>query len=137
VPNVFDDSRFPLVVIEAVGSSSDEDVRERLAFLEKVLARGSTGVLVFDSSGNAGLSAMQRRMWVDWLAKHDVALRERSLAAAFVTPNALVRGTYTAVFWLWSPPFTHVFVRTREEAMAWAENRLRDQGAALPGAARS
>ncbi len=124
------------MVIEARGSSSDEDVRERLAFLEKVLARGTNGVLVFDSSGNAGLSAMQRRMWVDWLAKHDRALREKSVAAAFVTPNPLVRGTYTAVFWLWSPPFAHVFVRTREEAMAWAEKRLLELGSEAPASAR-
>ncbi len=124
MPTVFDDSEFPLVRMRVYGASTDAEVEDRLASLETYLNRRTKMVLVFDSSGSQGLSAAQRKMWGDWLAKQDPLVRRYCVGSALVVTSTFVRAVFTGVFWLWSPPFPYAFFSSPAEADAWARAQL-------------
>lgn len=125
MPTDFDDSDFPLLWIHAIGESRDEDILERLAFMEKHLGKGKVA-LVFDTTGSKPLGARHRKMWTDWLARHDTRIRRNVVGVAIVVTSAIVRGVFTGVFWVWQPPMPYTFVATRREGNAWARARLED-----------
>lgn len=127
MPTEFDDSEFPLVRLRAFGASSDEDIRERLAFLERQAERSEPFALVFDTSASRPLTAKQRKMWTDWLSANTERARRQILGCAIVVTSAINRGVFTGVFWLWNPPMPYTFTATPEEADQWARARLPDR----------
>jgi hypothetical protein len=75
---------------------------------------------VVDLSRVQTVTAKQRKMMSDHLARfepHDLAYNRGS---AIVVPNAFLRGIVTAVFWLRPPRFPHESFATRDEAIRWA-----------------
>jgi hypothetical protein len=124
VPSEFDDRDYPLIRIRALGESRDEDILERLAFLERHLARPGKLALVFDTTGSKPIGARQRKMWTDWLTRHDARLRRNVAGVAMVVTSALMRGVFTGIFWVWQPPMPYAFTATAREADAWARARL-------------
>src|SRR5690242_4440581 len=124
MPSEFDEARFPLLTIAAIGENTDADVDARLAFLGRHLDAGRRFVVVFDTSGSYTLSATQRRRWSTWLHANDDRIRASVIGCAAVVTSAAVRGVFTSVFWLWRPPMPTVIVGTRSEADAWALGRL-------------
>lgn len=124
MPTEFDDRDYPLLRLRAYGESTDRDIAERIAFLQRHLERREPIALVFDSSSSRPLTASQRKQWTDWLSAHDALIRRYAVGCAIVATSALVRGVFTAVFWLWNPPMPYTIVGTVREAEAWARERL-------------
>ena len=124
MPTEFDDSEFPLVRLHAHGQSTDAEVAERIAFLERQAERGEPFALVFDTTGSKPLTASQRKMYTDWLEQHTERAAREILGCAFVVTSALNRGIFTGVFWVWKPPMPYTFCGSRAEAEVWARARL-------------
>jgi hypothetical protein len=124
MPSEFDDSHAPLLRITAIGDNSDQDIEDRVAFLDKHLQRGRPIALVFDTREATPVSAVQRRRWADWLRSQDAALRRLGAGCAVVTSSIVMRGIFTGIFWIWRPPIAVTFTPTLEEAERWARNAL-------------
>ncbi len=124
MPTRYDEAAFPLLRIHATGDSSDEDVHERLAFLERQLDRREKIVVVFDTTGSRPISARQRKMWTDWLSKEDPRIRRYLMGVSIVVTSTVVRGVFTGVFWVWRPPMPYTFTASVGEAEAWAHRQL-------------
>lgn len=133
-----DDSRFPLVVIRYVGSTSDQEFEQYLSQMEElVLARRATNAVILDASKADAASATQRRMQAEWMKAHETTLRRYSVGNAFVITSTVVRGALTAIFWLQPPAVPSDVFSTYAAAEAWALERLAAAGAAIPGLRRA
>jgi hypothetical protein len=121
---IYEEDRLPIVIVRVIGPSTDEDVSERMRFLDRQLARSRRFVGVFDATGAEPLSAGQRRAWGDWLRARDALLRQRVAACSFVDQTRLMRGVFTGIFWLWSPPMPYAFAKSTIEGVAWARVEL-------------
>jgi hypothetical protein len=87
---------------------------------------GKQYIAVMDCSIAARLTPVQRRMYTDWLQDNDQALKECLLGAAFVMPNALVRGALTAIFWVVKLSAPHTVHRTLDGALDWSLARAHE-----------
>ena len=124
MPTDYDDRDFPIVRLHAYGESTDREVAERIAFIQRHLDERQPMALVFDTTGGTALSAKQRKMWTDWLSTHDRLIRRYMVGCAIVASSSVVRGVFTAVFWVYRPPMPYTFVGTAAEADAWVRDRL-------------
>lgn len=124
MPSEFDDSRAPILRITATGRNSDQDIEDRIAFLDRHLDRGRPIALVFDTRDATPVSALQRKRWADWLREKDAVLRRVGAGCAVVTSSVIMRGIFTGIFWIWRPPLPVTFTPTLEEAEHWAQEAL-------------
>jgi hypothetical protein len=76
--------------------------------------------------------ANQRKFTSQWMARTATLAKSASLGAAQVTPSAILRGIFIAVFWLHPSPMPSIFVATRREAMIRGVEQLEADGALLP-----
>lgn len=119
-----DSSTFPVVMVTFDGALSDEGFAEYLAELRHVLDRGSRYGVVFDATNAAVPSTSQRRMQADYIRSERERLKRMCVGAAFVIPNALVRGSLTAILWLQPLPYEHTVVASVSAAREWVQGRL-------------
>ncbi|WP_146209580.1 STAS/SEC14 domain-containing protein [Vitiosangium sp. GDMCC 1.1324] len=125
----FDDSLWPLLIIRFEGTTTIRQYEEYLARRTSYLERGERHVVILDLSRTSGLGPPeQRHLQVDWMKRHDAALRELVLGAAFVTDSAAVRLLISLVLHLKPLASPHVAVASVPEAVAWVADRLRQSG---------
>lgn len=129
MPSSYDASQLPILIIRAFGRNDEDDIRERLAFLDEHLAHEQDVLLITDARESETASASGRRLWTDWLRANETAIRRCCVGYVMVSESAVMRGVTTAVFWFWVPPFPWCVCRTREEAIAWARAQLADHTA--------
>ncbi len=128
----YDESRFPLVLVRPRGKATDAEVEALLAAFKRPLNRREKYVEIFDGTHADPGSPTQRRRIADWMRAHTSLISTYSLGTAIVIPSALVRGALTAVFWIQPMPCPYTVVSTMAEAEAWAEEKLRAAGLAVP-----
>lgn len=130
-----DESRWPLVVIRwPSGSVTDDDVEEFLRLSKTHLLRGQRFASLHDGVRASGLDSKQRRRMSEHVNDSRRLLERWHVAAAIVSPSALVRGIVTAVNWVSPPPFPQRQFATRAEAEAWILGALAaDAEPARPG----
>lgn len=118
----------PVYEIRFLAGATDDDVRSFAAVREEWMSKAKYPVSwVVDLTNLKAVSASQRRLFAEHLARfepHDVAYNRGS---AIVVPNAFLRGIMTAVFWVTTPKFPHRAFESAEEARAWAIARIRPE----------
>jgi hypothetical protein len=72
----------------------------------------------------SGLDSRQRARMSEHTNLHRELLARWMVAAAIVSPSAMVRGIVTAVNWLSPPPFPQRQFAMRSEAEAWVQGML-------------
>lgn len=121
-----DATRAPIYVMEFGESTTDEELKACCDAREAWAKRARYKVAwVVDLSRILEVTAKQRRIFADHLARfepHDIAFNQGS---ALIVPNTFLRGVVTAIFWLKPPRFPNQTFANRTEAFAWAESRLR------------
>lgn len=114
----------PIRLMIQVEATTDERLREFLDSQTRMHQRlqrlGKQYIAVMECSMAARLTPVQRRMYTDWLQENDQALKDCLLGAAFVMPNALVRGALTAIFWVVKLSAPHTVHRTLDSALDWS-----------------
>jgi hypothetical protein len=129
---------WPIVVTEFPEKRvSDEALHAMLGHLEELLneAAGRNEKLYFVTDLTVTREippANQRKVTSQWMARTATLAKTASLGAAQVTPSAILRGIFTAVFWLHPSPMPSIFVATRREAMIRGVELLEAAGALLP-----
>lgn len=124
MPTEYDERSFPITLLRPVGDTTDQDLAERFAFLERQLGRLGTGALIFDTRQSNGLSASHRQQWSSWLERNGERIRKHVVFVGIPVDSAAQRGIFTAVFWLWKPTIPCVFVATEAEAFRLAEQAI-------------
>jgi len=123
-----DEQDYPLVMVQVVGSSTDEEVQtyiERMeALIDRAYATGRRAVHVMDARKSVTNPANQRRMLGDWMKSRDQQNRETCGGFAFVFESALVRGLLTAVLWMHPLPAPHRVFGSIGEALLWAKEQI-------------
>lgn len=122
-----DESRAPLYQLSFPSDPTDEVLLDMCAARERWMNVARFPVAwVVDMTNLGNVTARQRRIFGDHLQRfepHDLAWNQGS---AIIVPNALLRGVVTAVFWLKPPRFPHESFKTKDEALRWASERLRE-----------
>jgi hypothetical protein len=124
-----DTSRWPLVVLTYAGSPTKIELAEHLREIEsKVLGRRKPFAQVIDQRNGRIPDASQRAMIAAHQNQQSFAYAMFCLGEAYVATTS-VRRAMQGVFWVAKLPYPHVFVETLQEAIAWAEDRVRHRGA--------
>lgn len=80
--------------------------------------------VIHESPGVPLLGPTQRRRLADWTELAEHGAHRHCMGSAFVAPSPIVRGIITAVFWFSDPHYPITTVRTHDEAISWALDRL-------------
>jgi len=116
---VVDDSRWPLLIVRPTSAVDDPDALDAsYRALERVLAKRSRMLMLFDLRG-ASSSPSRRRRLLDWGLRHEAELRAYLGANALVVGNSLERGFVTAMLWLHPVPWPMRVFSSLEEAESW------------------
>jgi hypothetical protein len=120
-----DESRWPMLIIRwPSGSVTDADVEDFLTRSATHLTRGQRYASLHDGVRASGLDGKQRQRMSEYTDEHREALSRWMVAAAIVSPSAVVRGVVTAINWLSPPPFPQRQFAMRSEAEAWIQGML-------------
>lgn len=115
-----------IVVVTFTGDSSDEEIERYLSSMTtEILGRPERTVTILDASAGSRPSVAHGRLQMRWLDVHHDELRRFSLGTAFVVPSLLARSALRAIFWLKPMSQPHVVCKTLEEALRWADERVR------------
>jgi hypothetical protein len=129
---------WPIILIEFPEKRVDDAAFKSMlanneALLAEARSRGEKLFFVSDLTHMRELTpASQRKATAQWVARTFELGRAASLGAAHVTPSTILRGLFTAVFWVNPPPTPAVFVATRAEAMLRAAEAFEAAGRPLP-----
>ena len=124
-----DASRWPLVVLTYAGAPTKQQLAEHLREIEQnVLERRRPFAQVVDQRTGQSPDAAQRAMIAAHQNQYSFAYAKYCLGEAYVATKS-VRLAMQGVFWVAKLPYPYVFVETLDEAVAWAEERLKAGGA--------
>ncbi|MFY0529202.1 hypothetical protein ACN28I_40560 [Archangium gephyra] len=125
---MFDDSRWPLLMLRVTGPMTDKQFGEFLARSNTYLERGDRYVSIFDIA-QAGLpSAVQRQMQADWIRKQEPLLRERVLGNANIITSAPIRLALSLIFHLKPLPMPYAAVADMDSALRFVMGKLEEGG---------
>jgi hypothetical protein len=118
-----DESTYPIVRLGWSAAISDEETREVLAAIDRLLARGRPFGLLIDSRSGLPFSGEQRALIIEHI-KANRATSERLLVQALVIDNPMVRALYYAVSWAVPMPFPSKVFSEVAAAREWLELQL-------------
>jgi hypothetical protein len=129
---------WPIILIEFPAKRVDDAAFKAMlanneALMSEAKSRGEKLFFISDLTLMRELTpASQRKATAQWVERTFDLGRAASVGAAHVTPSAVLRGLFTAVFWVKPPPTPAVFVATRGEAIVRAAQVLEAAGQRLP-----
>ncbi|PRQ04976.1 hypothetical protein [Enhygromyxa salina] len=125
----------PIHLSTQVEATTDENLREYLAGQTAMWARmqrnGGRCISVVDCSISTKITAVQRRIYADWINASGDLLDGCLVGAAFIMPSIVVRGALTAVFWVARLSAPHTVHSTLEGGLNWALDLARREGLPL------
>ena len=114
-----------LVTVRFSGGVTDDELQTMLDTLERLVVDPSLRpAFVFDVSQGVVPPARQRQLMGEWLRRHSDAIGRHCVAAAYVLPNAGLRGMLTAILWVAPHPIPHLVCKTVAEGRTWARVEL-------------
>ncbi|MFL5357495.1 hypothetical protein [Archangium sp.] len=129
----FDDSQWPLLRVTFSGTSSSQVFAAYLSRMSAYLNRGEKYLAILDTRAETTAPTMeQRQLQVEWIQRHEVALRQRSLGTAFIITSPFIRLALNIIYQLKPLPCPHTIVSDLQAARDWAAGRFRAAGLVLP-----
>jgi hypothetical protein len=125
-PEIIQMGRWPILVVYSPAHHSEEDLRNQLEELGKVYdTHKEPYVLVLDARSGRRPSALQRKIQNEFREKYDAHVKQYCQGTAIVTSSELLKGAATAMFWVKKPASVTKFFTDIQEALVWAEERLK------------
>ena len=124
---------FPVLYLE-IGTKYDEsDLRTFRDEMDPIFARRERYVMIVKTSPRSYLpDAKMRKALVDWWKSMADLQKRWNIGTAIIVTSAPIRGSLTALSWLFTSPTPQVFVPNSAEAIEWAEKKLREAGITPP-----
>ena len=129
---LFDDSRWPLLVLRLPGTLSRDDFTACLDMLSAYLRRGEPFVIVVDLARVGLIPLEQRWRQVEWLEEHEHLTERLVLGATLVVTSPLVRLSLSAIMHFKRLPLPVAIRADLPGALAWALAHLGELGLAVP-----
>lgn len=123
-----DETKFPILVVNAFGDSSDEDLFSYIRALNRALRREKPHVVIVDATGGTSLKGTHRKLVAEWNKENQRDLSHFRKGLILVADSTLLRGMITAIYWIHPPPFPYYPVAELSEALTLA-SRLLNPGA--------
>lgn len=79
-------------------------------------------------------SARQRKMFADAEVRMQPQDRKFCAGTAIVLTSSVIRGVVTAIYWITPPVYPYTLCSSRDEALAWARQKLQERLSAPAGA---
>jgi hypothetical protein len=127
-PNLFDDSRWPMLLLRLPGTLSSRGHEECLAALSGYLRRGEKFALLVDLARVGLVPLDQRWRQVEWFSEQELNLRQLLLGTAVVVTSPVVRLSISAILYFKPLPLPLATFAQLNTAEAWAAERIRDVG---------
>lgn len=118
-----DESEWPLVTVNWVGSASDETINAFLAQLDGWLGRGERFGLLIDSRRAGGMSPEQRVLVIEHMKKQ-AQLTSRFLVQAVVLDSLLQRTLFFGINLIFPNPFPSKIFADPAVAKTWLSHVL-------------
>jgi hypothetical protein len=125
---LFDDSRWPLLVLRLPGNLTSHAQQDCLDTFADYLRRGERFVMIADLSRVGVVPLDQRWRQVEWFEKHERALLACVQGSAVIITSPLMQLSLSAILHfvrLYPPLATFA---TQAGAEAWAARRMREAG---------
>jgi hypothetical protein len=124
----FDDSLWPLVLLDAAGAPTDQQMEEYHARSRAYLARGEKYVTITNLDQFGMLTAPQRRRQADWLLENSDALRALLLGNATIIRSAPIRISLTLILPFKAMPMPYTVVPDMGSALRYVSHKLEEAG---------
>ena len=116
---VVDQNYLPIIHAQFTGQTTDADVEGYLVISDVALALGDPYALILEAMKIDSLSATQRRLFAEWIARNKGAIKQLCVGQAYVVPGVLQRMIIRSIFMLTPMPAPYRIVSTTQEAWAW------------------
>ena len=125
-PDLFDDSRWPLLQVRLPGTLSTAAYEACLATLSRYFERGERFVIISDLRRVGMVPLDQRWRQVEWFEEYDQQVRDYVIGVAHIITSPLVRLSVSAIMYFKRVPLPLVIVADWNSAETWALERLED-----------
>lgn len=118
--------------LELAGKPTDGEIQRYLDDERKRVARPAPSSAVTVLQITEVWTSTQRKMMRDFEAEVSARTKDQQLGLAIVVPNAVIRGAFTAYFWLAAPTYPTKMVPSAEAAYSFVFERLQEAGLSAP-----
>lgn len=120
-----DTSRWPIVIHAVDGALTDQELEAYLREATLVLERGEKHVAIMDGTKASWVSARVRNSARTFQQTNRELLGRVCIGTVYVVPSAVLRFVVMTILLVGQLPMPYFVCETREEAIAWAEERLK------------
>ena len=128
MPVTFDDSLWPLLIIDFPPTQSDPEYEESLARLSSYMQRREPYFSIIDTSRIGMPNSTQRQQQVEWDRTHEVLVRTWGRGTAFIVTSPFVRVAMSLYFHVRPLGTPYVIVADMGSALAWMAARMEHAG---------
>ena len=118
--------------IRLLGKPTDDELRVYIAAETARFQRDRHLRMVIVFELKEVWSSTQRKMMRDWELEHVAKASHNALGMAMVVPNSVIRGAFTAYFWIAPPSYPTKMVATAIDGYDWVAERLQEAGLHAP-----
>lgn len=118
--------------IRVLGKPTDEELKVYIASETARFERDRHQRMVIVFELKEVWTSTQRKMMRDWELEHVAKASHNALGMAMVVPNSVIRGAFTAYFWIAPPSYPTKMVATAHDAFDWVTERLQEAGMPTP-----
>ncbi|WPB79324.1 hypothetical protein KYC5002_09220 [Archangium violaceum] len=119
MPVTFDDSLWPLLIIDYPPTQSDMEYEEGLARLSGFVQRPEPYFIIIDTSRIGMPNSTQRQRQVEWDRTNDVRIREWGRGTAFIVTSPFVRVAMSLYFHVRPLGIPYVIAADMGAALTW------------------
>jgi hypothetical protein len=123
-----DESLWPLLMVNYVGTPSPEQQEEYQARLSACLRRGEKYVSIIDTRSFTGIPAAQRQRMAQFLREHEELFRQVGLGTCLIITSPVVRLVVSVIFHLKPMPAPYYVAPTMQAALDWVLGQLEAGG---------
>ncbi len=128
MPVTFDDSLWPLLIIDFPPTQSDPEYEESLARLSSYVQRREPYFSIIDTSRIGMPNSTQRQRQVEWDREHDELVRKWGRGTAFVVTSPFVRVAMSLYFHVRPLGVPYVIVADLGAALSWMAGQMELHG---------
>ena len=114
--------------LRLLGKPTDDELETYIEEQRVQLAKGPLPKVAMVMELKEVWTSRQRRMMRDFELEMQQKAGGQNVGMALVVPNSLIRGAFTAYFWLAPPDYPTKMVPSAVEASDWIRERLEEAG---------
>ncbi len=128
----FSNKYSPIHLITFEGVPTDEEFRDYLRGIDRIIAEKRPYAHVLDASRAGPTPASHRQMQTEWMKQNKLLIKAHCRGTAFVFASASLRFVLSAIFLVQPMPCPYLVTGSTPEAVSWCASQLRAAGVHVP-----